>query len=273
MGVETLAFQGCFRAGQGSRPEGGSSVRLVVQSEGSDWDQHWADFSEANRRNPAGAFRRRLVLPLLMCAPNSRVVDVGCGNGEFLAAVHSRYPGASLLGVDISASAVREAQANVLAARFRAVDLVASGCPADLRGWATHAVCSEVLEHVHDPVELLAAAGGMFGIGARVVITVPGGPMSAFDRHIGHHRHFTPDLLRRVIRDAGLQTREVFAAGFPFFNLYRLAVIARGQRVVDDATTRHSNAAFSAVMITFDLAMRISLRRLGGWQLVAVAEA
>jgi trans-aconitate methyltransferase len=57
-----------------------------------------------------------------------------------LAAVHSRYPGASLLGVDISASAVREAQANVLAARFRAVDLVVSGCPADLRGWATHAV-------------------------------------------------------------------------------------------------------------------------------------
>jgi hypothetical protein len=93
----------------------------------------------------------------------------------------------------------------------------------------------------------------MFGIGARVVITVPGGPRSAFDRHIGNHRHFTPDLLRRVIRDAGLQTREVFAAGFPFFNLYRLAVIARGQRVVDDATTRHSNAAFSAAMITFDL--------------------
>ena len=32
--------------------------------------------------------------------------------------------------------------------------------PADLAGWGTHAVCSEVLEHVDDPVTLLRGAAG-----------------------------------------------------------------------------------------------------------------
>ena len=73
--------------------------------------------------------------------------------------------------------------------------------------------------------------------GCRVIITVPGGPRSAFDRHIGHRMHYTPAMLAELIEHAGLQVERVFGAGFPFFNLYRRVVILRGARLVDDVDT------------------------------------
>ena len=70
--------------------------------------------------------------------------------------------------------------------------------------------------------------------GCRVVVTVPGGPMSAFDRSIGHRRHFTPDSLSQILRESGFRVESAQRAGFPFFNLYRLVVIARGEAVTHD---------------------------------------
>jgi len=65
-------------------------------------------------------------------------------------------------------------------------------------------------------------------------VTVPGGTMSAFDRHIGHRRHYTPASLAAALRLAGYDVEMTAGAGFPFFNLYRRLVIARGERLVDD---------------------------------------
>lgn len=48
----------------------------------------------------------------------------------------------------------------------------------------------------------------------RIVITVPGGPMSAYDQHIGHRRHFTPSAVGELTRSAGLQVSLVAGAGF-----------------------------------------------------------
>ena len=104
-------------------------------------------------------------------------------------------------------------------------------------------MCSEVLEHVAEPVRLLRNAKSLLAPGCRVIVTVPGGPRSAFDRHIGHHRHFTAADLRGVLTDAGFAVERVHRAGFPFFNLYKLAVIARGRRLIADVEDRAPGAA------------------------------
>ena len=108
----------------------------------------------------------------------------------------------------------------------------------------------------------------------RVVITVPAGPMSAFDRHIGHRGHFTMKRIEAVLRDAGLDVAEVRGAGFPFFNLYRLTVIARGKRLIADAggTDPASLPLAARVAIRgFSWLFRLNTDRTGlGWQLVAV---
>lgn len=244
-----------------------------------DWDQHWADFGTAASGNPAQLLRRRLVRRLLHVRPPARVLDVGCGQGDLVAELRRDHPaGVELAGIDYSHSGVRMAARKVPAATFVCRDLTRPGDAADLAGWATHAVCSEVLEHVDDPRTLLENTRAYLAPGCRLVVTVPGGPRSAFDRHIGHRRHFSPDALGVLLTAAGYRVERTMGAGFPFFNLYRLAVIARGRRLIDDvgspgegagaAVSLPARAAMAAFGALFHLNLPVGRF---GWQVVGVA--
>jgi SAM-dependent methyltransferase len=247
-------------------------------SEEDQWDSHWDEFGKANERNPAQEYRRRLATWLLeRRGIPERLLDVGCGNGEFLAAAAARWPSAELLGLELSETAVTAAVRKVPTARLRACDLLADASPSSGEaGWATHAVCSEVLEHVDDPVGLLRSARQWLAPGCRLVVTVPGGPMSAFDHHIGHRRHFSPDDLREVISAAGLRVALVGGAGFPFFNLYRGLVILRGESLIGDARPDAERSpaglAVRTGMAAFRPLFHLNLPRSPfGWQTVGVA--
>ena len=211
----------------------------VVEPAHDDWDQHWDDYAAAAERNPAQRYRRRVALALLEAeGPPRRLLDVGSGLGDLLRTAAGRWPSAELLGLEPSVVGVDRARAKVPSARFVCGDVTAGAeVPAELEGWATHAVCSEVLEHVDDDVGLLAAATRLMAPGCRLVVTVPGGRMSAFDHHIGHRRHYTPQSLAATLRAAGYEVETTAGAGFPFFNLYRRLVIARGEALVDDVRT------------------------------------
>ena len=126
------------------------------------WDSHWDDFGKANQRNPAQEYRRRLALTLLARRGTpTHLLDIGCGNGELLAAAAARWPGAELMGLELSEVAVADARRRVPSAVLHARDLLADPVPGEGEArWATHAVCSEVLEHVDDPVALLRNARG-----------------------------------------------------------------------------------------------------------------
>ena len=241
-----------------------------------DWDRHWMGMAGSASRNPAQAMRRRLVSALLAAGSGARILDVGCGHGDLVAELRRTHPHAELRGIDYSRFGVEVARTKVPGARFEQCDLLRPAEPAPgMARWATHAVCSEVLEHVDEPDLLLANARAYLAPGCRLVVTVPGGPMSAFDRHIGHRRHFTPAALRDMLVAAGLHVDGVGGAGFPFFNLYRLVVILRGERMVDDAGgtgAAEPSLAARAAMAVFRplLALPVPRNRLG-WQVVGVA--
>ena len=85
-------------------------------------------------------------------------------------------------------------------------------------------------------------------------------------------RHFTRRSLLGVLRDAGFQTAEVRAAGFPFFNLYRLAVFAAGGRLI--RATQASGppsrlARVAARLAAFGLKLNLPNAPFG-WQLVGL---
>lgn len=242
------------------------------------WDEHWDDFGDANEHNPAQQYRQRLVVYLLgRGGTPDRLLDIGSGNGELLAAAARRWPAARLAGLELSPSAVADSQRKVPQARIRVCDLLREPAPEpDETAWATHAACSEVLEHVDDPVTLLRNSRQWLAPGCRVVVTVPGGPMSAFDRHIGHRRHFTPGQLGEVMNEAGLDVGLVAGAGFPAFNLYRGLVIARGERLIADAAPGSKRSAGGLVirgaMAAFKPLLLLSLPRSRyGWQTIGVA--
>lgn len=236
-----------------------------------DWESHWTNYADSASDNPAQRYRRRRIAAALGSAP-VRLLDVGSGQGDLLADLAGLWPSAELAGVELSEAGIRHARGKVPQARFEQRDLLASLPPAgELTGWATHATCSEVLEHVPDPVALLRNARSYMAPGCHLVVTVPGGPMSAFDRHIGHRQHFKRSEIRAVLHEAGFRTDWVHATGFPVFNLYKALVIVRGDRLIADAAKPPTRAG-SVAMQVFDVLFRAALPRSPfGWQLVASA--
>lgn len=242
-----------------------------------DWEAHWGDYASTAEDNPAQAYRRQRAFALLEGGGDvRRLLDIGAGQGDLLRMAAERFTGAELAGLELSHTGVAACGAKVPQASVHQRNLLLDEpVEPSLRGWATHAVCSEVLEHVDDPALLLRNATAYLAPGCRVVITVPGGPRSAFDKHIGHRAHFDRARLERTLADAGLVDIGVQAAGFPVFNLYKLLVIARGRKLIEDARRSEQGAATgaaAAAMKLFDRLFRYARPdSRWGWQLVAVA--
>lgn len=249
--------------------------RSLASSSRDDWDRHWTDYNEAAERNPAQSLRQRTILRLLAKQGGAtRLVDIGSGQGDLAVAILRTYPNSSVLGLEYSEAGVNMASRKAPEATFIQRDLLADqGIPEDYRAWGKQAVCSEVLEHVDEPVVLLHNARGYLAPGCVLLVTVPGGPMSAFDHHIGHRRHFTPAYLAMTLREAGYEVDACFGAGFPFFNLYRLAVISRGARLKDDVSEEGGiSLPARVVMAVFNPLLHLTLERSPwGWQTVGIA--
>jgi SAM-dependent methyltransferase len=201
------------------------------------------------------------------------VLDIGSGTGDLVAEMRVALPAAQILGLELSKEGVDLSRLKVPDASFEERDLMVPEPPAvEQRAWATHAVCSEVLEHLDEPERLLRNTIPFLAPGSVLIVTVPGGPMSAFDRHIGHRRHFRPKELRRLLERTGFEVERVTGAGFPFFNLYRLAVILRGRRLVADVSAGATRKPARFAMAFFGLLFRLNVDRTRwGWQTVAYA--
>jgi SAM-dependent methyltransferase len=248
-------------------------------AEHDNWDEHWSRYDEAARRNPAQQMRHAILLKLLrgeLGEQSGKVLDLGSGQGDFLEKLSAAFPRLDLVGFELSESGVEISRRKLPQAKFIAADLF--NPPADLmpyHRWASHAVCSEVLEHVDSPTLFLQAARTYLVDDARLIVTVPGGPMSAFDRHIGHRQHFTRDSIRATLASAGFTVDRIYLSGFPFFNLYRGVVIARGRNLATDVQSGgrgFSSRLANGVMRVFRLLFRLNLLDSPfGWQVVAVA--
>ncbi|HKC60324.1 MAG TPA: class I SAM-dependent methyltransferase [Myxococcales bacterium] len=242
------------------------------------WDSHWAKYDQATRQNPAHRFRRALIISQLERSARlpMRILDLGCGQGDFLREARERFPDAQLAGVDGSAAGLELARRRVAGARLFRTDLATDDpLPSELHGFATHVICSEVLEHLDEPALALRKAAQALAPHGHLIVTVPGGPRSAFDIHIGHRRHYSPRELESLVRAAGYEPIDVRGAGFPVFNLYRLAVILQGRRLArkaDQATPQ--SRAFVLAMTAFDWLFRLSGDRTRlGWQTFGVFKA
>ena len=251
----------------------------MASSARDNWDRHWDEYSQAAQENPAQEYRRRIILSFLglpYSGAGIRMLDVGSGQGDMAAMVRANFPSAEILGLELSGSGVEISRRKVPDARFVQCNLLEDvNPPPDLRHWATPAVCSEVIEHVDDPLQLLRSARQYMGPGCRLVVTAPGGPMSAFDKHIGHRRHFRPSGIELLFRGAGYVPEQVTGAGFPFFNLYRCVIVLRGEKLVEDVSARQSHSSSRYVrmgMAVFRRLFRLNINSSPwGWQMVGKA--
>ena len=119
----------------------------------------------------------RIVNHLQITKKDIRIVDLGCGNGAFIIRLAQAIPdeGVTFLGLDISqpfveygkkAAKYREVEKRV---SFNEDDFEAGGLPKGV----DIVICSEVLEHLVKPEEILEKINKSLNMGGYLLLTTP----------------------------------------------------------------------------------------------------
>jgi len=243
-----------------------------------DWNTNWSAQSRIAEVNPAQNYRHRLVVNKLQDEAIGSCLDVGCGQGDLLLEVARRLPKVKLYGIEGSSTGARITKSKVSESSVWSFDLQNdfASWPVEVRDLKVDAVVlSEVVEHLDAPSLVLRNVKKCLKPEGMLIVTVPAGPMTAFDRSIGHRTHYTSSTLRELLESSGFKVDTVWSAGFPFFNLYKLTVLIRGKKLSEDIGKFNSDKARLAttVMRLFGFLFRLNLRNSPlGRQLVAIAQ-
>lgn len=84
-----------------------------------------------------------------------RILDFGCGPGQFAEFLRERAPKLSYVGFDFSDTAISQARARCPGYRFERMTLPNASVGSECTGGAV--VCTEVLEHIDDDIAVLAS--------------------------------------------------------------------------------------------------------------------
>jgi len=250
-------------------------------SNSSMWDLYWTDFGAATGVEPARQWRRDAILGFIKPTGVTSVLDVGCGKGELLLAVNAQSSESLLMGVDNSDGGLNNLRSlipNCLIGKvdFDDSDAVLKFFISTKVAAFTHIVCSEVVEHLEHDCHLLQVMHDSMGQNAKLILTVPGGPITKIDRQVGHLRHYSRKSILLKMESVGFQNITLYTLGFPFFNLYKLIIWIYGDKVVDRVklmSTQKPSRLGICVFRLFGVLFKLNFRnsRLG-WQIIAIAE-
>jgi 2-polyprenyl-3-methyl-5-hydroxy-6-metoxy-1,4-benzoquinol methylase len=242
------------------------------------WSEHWLAYAKSASDNPAQEMRHDMILTKLkMMKKPKLLLDIGSGQGDFLQAAVSEKIADKFVGFELSDTGVNIARSKVKEAEFMQVNLFSP--PKNLIKFAEQAdvvVCTEVIEHVDEPAEFCRLIKKYMKPGGELLLSVPGGPMSEFDQYIGHRTHYNQKSITKLLTSVGFEVDNVYLAGFPFFNIYRIMVILRGRNLISDVETSVNNSfsqIFASLMMRiFKILFKLNLNHSKfGWQVFAAA--
>lgn len=184
-----------------------------------DYDAQWEEFRDFITFNPGARHRRRITLQLLEKISFQTCLDVGCGTGELLRVLISKYPKVQFKGVDFSEQTMARNGQLFPACSFAHLDIEKGALPEkfDL------VVCSEVVEHLHNRPKAFEHLASMVKPGGHLLITAPTGKVFQTEKYFGHTTHPTLTELRGHATNNNLEISEFVNWGFPIYCGVRIA--------------------------------------------------
>jgi 2-polyprenyl-6-hydroxyphenyl methylase/3-demethylubiquinone-9 3-methyltransferase len=170
--------------------------------------------------------------------PGARMIDIGCGGGLITEALAER--GAKVTGIDLSERALGVAKLH-LKESGRSVDyrlIAAEAIAEEMPGVFDAVTCLEMLEHVPDPAQTIAACARLVKPGGDVFFsTINRNPKAYLMAVIGaeyllkmlpkgthdYDKFIKPSELSRWCRQAGLEVKDICGMSYqPFSRTYTL---------------------------------------------------
>ncbi|MEW5758307.1 MAG: class I SAM-dependent methyltransferase [Candidatus Omnitrophota bacterium] len=178
----------------------------------------WNEWNDMIYHSPAPRIRRKKVLSWIKNLQINSLLDVGCGNGQFLRETSLAFPHIKMSGADISFAVIETNQKHIPHINFFNLDLINENVPKKF----DIVVSMEVIEHCDDYVVAVRKLSEMAG--KYLLLTVPCGPIFKIDKTVGHNRHFRNLEITRLLNSVGFKVMKSQEWGFPFFNLYKYLI-------------------------------------------------
>ncbi|MBK8750222.1 MAG: class I SAM-dependent methyltransferase [Candidatus Competibacteraceae bacterium] len=202
-----------------------------------DWLNGYMNVCYGLKRQPASALGRWMIplLPPLQAAADTEcrhlprplvgggaLLDVGCGNGGFL--MLAQEMGWSAEGIDLDSKAVATARQRGLVVRQGGIEILS-----DEQEKYDVITLSHVIEHVHDPLDLLRNIYRLLKPGGSLWLETPN-LASLGHKRFGENwrdldapRHlvlFTPDSLRQALKQVGFEIINQYWRGMVLYGIF-----------------------------------------------------
>jgi SAM-dependent methyltransferase len=212
-------------------------------------EQYYEDYwqNPETYHDPSTAIRQRLLRQSLTgVPPHSRILDVGCGRGEFCDFFNKL--GYEVVGTDLSHAAIRHASLAFPQIEFVAGE-VASLVPGQ-RATFDVVFSSEVIEHLFDVPAYLLAINRLLKPNGILILTTPYHgllknvliDLCGYDRHydpFGQHiRFFSRRSMTHALATFGFTTTRLTGFGRPWPLWKSMFVVARKQRDAESLRVR-----------------------------------
>lgn len=205
---ETFSLAGCRECGMVFLdPRPSSDEMLDYYPKGYCWQERDGRLETAYREL---ILRAEIGLLSFMLPKTGRLLDVGCGSGDYLCFFRGR--GWEVYGVESSGPAAEYA-AKIRGLNIHQGDIFSAGFPDDHFDLVTY---FQVLEHVDEPRRQVRESFRILKPGGTLIAQVPNIESAQFRRHRErwlhlsapqHLNHFSPNTLARLLRSEGFDVK------------------------------------------------------------------
>jgi len=196
------------------------------------------NFKKNDRPRKLHPYHKKFIRRHRQELPQVRILDLGCGTGEFIARLEELH--AEAWGTDIDRPAVQIARNNfhlknvypLAMEEFFKKDLPAFD----------YITIFEVLEHVTNPLEILRQAKNFLKSGGKLIISLPSKKrifpeLSKWDYPLHHFSQWSPTAMGKFLSLIGYENVEIRTSGKLHY-LYELALqLIIPQKTVDKTKT------------------------------------